>query len=237
MPWPTFFAKLYGQKDIQMKKIWIIIALAGFTATGSYAQHKDCTCKDKERKAASTKVQQPLIVPRVPAKDQDQVCLMPRKDLRGITHCDEMKYESTSIYLGNYPQKANVKTTQPAKQATATPAVKKTSNRVAVNHTVNDAPGGIKAAPTADEEAFFHYTPPGNAPMKPCYTYTQNDIIVRECHDHFYDNRKTPLLVAPVMEYSTEKTYMGFYPDNSKNWDPRAMENRNVGPIPGIGDL
>ena len=174
-----------------MKTILVLIALTGFTAAGGYAQNKTCT---------NTPAQS---VKKAPAP----TCFTLKKENFDIPGCMDVTYGSSHSYLGNYPKKTPaipgikcVKTATPDKIA---------GEKEAADLITYPVPQIIPAIiPVADELT------------SPCYTYKQNNIVVKQCPGVFYDSN-APLISndAGMMEYNSSDTYMGNYPQNRKSND------------------
>ena len=201
-----------------MKTILLFIALTGFIAVGGYAQDKNCDTK----KTASTKVfRKAEIKPRVPVKNQDPTCFMLKKENLGIPGCTDVTYSGDNTYLGNYPQR---KTT--------------TYNKTVVTHRTRTTTTVIVPEKQPEPMPAHFYAPVPDKFTAPCYTYRQHNILVKQCPGTFYDNEKRPLNHAEAIEYNTDNTYMGYYPDDETREikDPKKMENRDAGPIYSPGN-
>ncbi len=188
-----------------MKTIALIIALAGFTAAGSYAQNKDCSGKSKTAtaKAVYKSHKQPL-----------PTCFMLKKENFGIPGCVDVTYGSSNSYLGYYPKA----------QPPAIPGV--------ANGKTNTAHKIVKTKETTLKTTY----PVLNVPLfkevndqipLPCYTYRQNNIVVKECPDDFYKSDEWPKAVPGSLEYNLDNTYMGNYPKTQDvNSDDNSLENK-----------
>ena len=187
-----------------MKTILLLIVLTGFTAAGSYAQNKEC------KTVTHKTVRKAVITPRVPANGQDPSCFLIKKENLGIPGCMNMTYSSENAYLGYYAKKDVVGYRIPKAPKVKTVTV------------AEDQPEPQPFVPFFSKVSYD--------PVLPCRTYVHNDIIVRECPGKFYDNEKWPLTSAPIMQYYSDDTYMGYYPDKETREikDPRKMENREL---------
>ena len=187
-----------------MKTILLLIVSTGFTLVGSYAQNKDCCCKHKTV-YNKTVHKTHAIIPRVPAKEQDPTCFLLKKENLGIPGCVDVIYNGNDSYLGYYPKKTRV--TPKIPYANTTTATKAVSQKPIFEKVVTDEP------------------------IRPCYTYRQHNILVKECLGAFYDNEQWPITTAGMLEYNTENTYMGNYPPDKETQeikDPEKMENRSI---------
>jgi hypothetical protein len=191
-----------------MKTIILFIALTGFTAVGSYAQNKNCSCKLHHNAVSErTAYKPPTIVPRVPVDPDTQspTCFMMKKENIGIPGCVDVNYSGDDTYFGYYP---NQKVTTPKKVQSHKIMKMKEAVITTPIPVPQPAPVYIKA-----EE-----------PVVPCYTYRQHNIVVKECPGDFYGSDGRAVSSAS-MDVNTSNTYMGNYPKTDNNVEPAVPEN------------
>ncbi len=57
---------------------------------------------------------------------------------------------------------------------------------------------------------------PTSPAAEPCYSYTQHNIVVKECPNAFYDN-------TGAIQYNGEGTFLGYYPDKESEKESKSV--------------
>ena len=95
----------------------------------------------------------------------------------------------------------------------------------AVHHSVSPEPA--KESNLPPYVLVLPHVPNTYVPVPPateaCYSYTQHNIVVKECPGTFYDN-------SGNIEYNGQGTYFGYYPGEEKNADKGEATSPDLAP-------